>query len=581
MNINNYLRKGFQAYAPILISIFLAKCGNTAPTTPATSTVTTNGSSVAKSPVFSPYAGAYATVQNVTISSGTTGAAICYTVDGSTPSCNTSGGCLTGTTYTVPIIVGSQVLTAIACASGSADSAITSGIYTITTTRTANPYFSPASGSYTTDKVISIYADPGAAIYYTTDGTTPTTASIPYFTPITLGGAKTIKAMAIKNWVLNSQVSVADYKILQTAQVNMSLLPGNYATAQTVALTTLTPGATIYYTTNGTTPSTTVGGSTMLYGAPISVSANTTIKAIAASVGYTSSPVSSATYTIGGTATYALGGWVSGLQGGTLVLQNNGGDDLTLTANGPFAFPTPLVAAAAFNVTVLTQPLPQTCRVDIDNTGAATGGAMPAANFVSVSVSCSPVSLPIADTGQTSCWDTAGALIPCLATGMDGAFSNIPFARNFSVPTAHATYTTNYTTTDYVTGLVWKTCSEGQGEGTGNCQGAGVASLWGATTANWTNAGLQCRALNDANAGAGYAGRTSWRLPAKKELESLVHYQSNASIDWSFPGSTLISYWSSTTLTGTPASAWHVNFGSWIGNNPKTILFYVRCVSGP
>ena len=70
-------------------------------------------------------------------------------------------------------------------------------------------------------------------------------------------------------------------------------------------------------------------------------------------------------------APFSIGGTVSGLTG-TLVLQNNGGDNLSLTGNGNFIFKTELANASAYVVTVLTQPVDQFCTVN-GGTGAATG----------------------------------------------------------------------------------------------------------------------------------------------------------------------------------------------------------------
>ena len=53
---------------------------------------------------------------------------------------------------------------------------------------------------------------------------------------------------------------------------------------------------------------------------------------------------------------YSIGGTVSGLAGSGLVLQNNGGDDLAISADGSFTFATPLVDGSSYEVTVLTQP---------------------------------------------------------------------------------------------------------------------------------------------------------------------------------------------------------------------------------
>jgi len=77
-----------------------------------------------------------------------------------------------------------------------------------------------------------------------------------------------------------------------------------------------------------------------------------------------------------------IGGTVSGLSG-TVVLQNNGGDDKSISANGPFTFATAITTGSAYNVTVLTQPsVPaQTCQV-------ANGSGTAGANITSVQITC-------------------------------------------------------------------------------------------------------------------------------------------------------------------------------------------------
>ena len=70
---------------------------------------------------------------------------------------------------------------------------------------------------------------------------------------------------------------------------------GGYTSPQTVTISTTTSGATIRYTTDGSTPSSTVG---TVYSDPISILTTTTIKAIAYESGWTDSSVASATYTI-------------------------------------------------------------------------------------------------------------------------------------------------------------------------------------------------------------------------------------------------------------------------------------------
>ena len=60
------------------------------------------------------------------------------------------------------------------------------------------------------------------------------------------------------------------------------------------------------------------------------------------------------------TSSFTVGGTVSGLAAGaSLVLRNNGGNDLTVTSSGSFAFTTPLASGATYAVTVSTQPSPR------------------------------------------------------------------------------------------------------------------------------------------------------------------------------------------------------------------------------
>src|SRR6185437_8896133 len=78
------------------------------------------------------------------------------------------------------------------------------------------------------------------------------------------------------------------------ATPTFSLAPGTYNSAQTITITEATQGATIYYTTDGSTPTT---GSSV-YSGPISLSQSTTLKAIAVASGYDPSSIASATYNI-------------------------------------------------------------------------------------------------------------------------------------------------------------------------------------------------------------------------------------------------------------------------------------------
>ncbi|WP_028387723.1 DUF1566 domain-containing protein [Legionella fairfieldensis] len=84
------------------------------------------------------------------------------------------------------------------------------------------------------------------------------------------------------------------------------------------------------------------------------------------------------------TNTRSVGGSVTGLAvSESVVLQNNGGDTLTVNSNGAFTFPTPIAQGATYNVTILTQPATQTCTV---TSGSGTAGG---SNITTVQVQCS------------------------------------------------------------------------------------------------------------------------------------------------------------------------------------------------
>jgi hypothetical protein len=160
----------------------------------------------------------------------------------------------------------------------------------------ATPTFNPPAGSYSGSTTVTISTTtPNAAIYYTTDGTAPSTASTLYTAAITLTTTTTLNAVAVESGFVQSNNATAAYVIAaQTAPPDFMPAPGSYVTAQMVTLTDDTANATIYYTIDGSMPS----HSSAVYSQPISVGATTTIRAIASSAGLSDSAVVSATYNI-------------------------------------------------------------------------------------------------------------------------------------------------------------------------------------------------------------------------------------------------------------------------------------------
>ena len=99
-------------------------------------------------------------------------------------------------------------------------------IKSITITYTASPStptcetptFSPAAGVYTSAQNVTISTTTeGATIYYTKDGSTPTTSSTPYTGAIAVSSTTTIKAIAVKASYDNSAVATATYTIIEHA----------------------------------------------------------------------------------------------------------------------------------------------------------------------------------------------------------------------------------------------------------------------------------------------------------------------------------------------------------------------------
>ena len=241
-------------------------------------------------PSFSPVPGTYLDPQDIDISTPTAGASIRYTTDGSVPTDTI------GTLYTGPVhIADSLTLKAVAYRAGWRTSSVTSGTYTIGL-HVAAPTFSPGPGTYTSAQNITITAaTPGATIRYTIDGSTPTeTSGTLYTAPVHLSESVTLKAVAYRTGWTTSTVTSGNYAIgLTVVAPEFSVAPGLYAAAKDVAITTITTGATIRYTTNGSTPTETVG---IIYTGPVRIGESLTLKAVAYRTGLTTSSVTTGEY---------------------------------------------------------------------------------------------------------------------------------------------------------------------------------------------------------------------------------------------------------------------------------------------
>jgi hypothetical protein len=263
----------------------------------------------ALSPTISPAAGTYPGPLTVTMNTGSSGVNIYYTTSGSSA---TTGSPV----YTAPITISaSEQVYAIAGATGWTQSAQAGAYYTIEP-YTATPTFSPAAGTYNSTQTVSISdATSGATIYYTTNGIAPTTSSSVYSGPITVGATETVKAFAVASGHSNSAVGSAGYT-LQVLAPGFYTTPGTYTSSVNVQMYDNTSGAAIYYTTDGSTPTT----SSPQYSSYVTVSSTETIKAIGALAGYSTSSVTSGTFTIAPYAAQPTLSLSSGTYSGTQTL---------------------------------------------------------------------------------------------------------------------------------------------------------------------------------------------------------------------------------------------------------------------
>lgn len=174
-----------------------------------------------------------------------------------------------------------------------------------------------------------------------------------------------------------------------------------------------------------------------------------------------------------------------------------------------------------------------------------------------------PVGFGLPDTGQTSCYDVAGAIIPCPTPGatlaQDGSYQAAVTQPNYTIqnPVAGSSVTV-----DNITGLMWVTDPVGAFTG---------------GTYSWLNAINACENLN-------YATYNDWRLPNVRELLSIVNHQNlSPRINTIYFSNTQNSnYWTSTSAAYDPTNvAWRVDFGTAnLTTTLKSYTGYVRCVRG-
>lgn len=122
---------------------------------------------------------------------------------------------------------------------------------------------------------------------------------------------------------------------------------------------------------------------------------------------------------------YTIGGTVSGLSD-SVVLQNNGTDNETVSSDGTFTFSTALTDGSAYAVTVFTQPTGQTCTVTnssgtVDNANVTNVAVTCVSNVTTLSASVSTLGLSVNDTGLNAALTGTSRLITITNAGTSPA----------------------------------------------------------------------------------------------------------------------------------------------------------------
>ncbi len=265
------------------------------------------------------------------------------------------------------------------------------------------------------------------------------------------------------------------------------------------------------------------------------------------------------TLTATAAAGYSFSGWSSPCSG-------SGSCQLTMDAAKAVTATFIQTCGSSHTSIVTTAPAANLCNSGTPTSVTGTGpwswicqGASngPDADCVAYKQGGAVVQIP--QTGQSACFDAAGAPTGCAGTGQDGELR-----MGLVAPVPRITDNGDQTVTDNLSGLIWS-------------KNGNIAS----GTKNWHEALDYIKNLNGSN----YQGHNDWRLPDINELQSLISRGAGNQADWlnsgGFTAASANFYWSSSTVAGLAIYAWGVAMNNgYVGMNTKTLNFYVWPVRG-
>lgn len=332
------------------------------------------------------------------------------------------------------------------------------------------------------------------------------------------------------------------------------------------------------------------------------------------------------------TNTYTIGGSISGLIANGMVLQNNGGDNLSVSSGATtFQFATPVNYNGSYNVTVLTQAPGHTCVVTNGSGSGVTG------NITSVSISCTVVTTltGISPTSGTASGGASVTLSGVLLTGATSVtfggsaatFVNVVNSSTVTVVTpkvsagvVNVVITAPGGTSTLTNAYTFQATAIGQSSGGGKiaCLNGGLVNMI-ATNANistntgWGGQGTSAGAFSTTNGatntttivtalgtGTTYAARlcsdyeidsqgntpcqagnacyNDWFLPAGNSTAASSQINCLYNNRVAIGGFSAISYWSSTEITGNTANMQNFVDGTIAARLKGSIITGTRCV---
>lgn len=335
-----------------------------------------------------------ATDGGVTLSCATSGATIYYTTNGTTPTASS-------TKYSAGFtVLDGTTVKAIAIKDGTS-SEVASKTYSA-------PAVNAPTISIGTSGTVTISGDSGATIYYTTDGTTPTTSSTKYSSAFSVPSGTTVKAIAVR-YGKTSSVSSQTYTASSVAAPTISI-----STAGVVTLSGAS-GASIYYTTNGSAPTT----SSTKYASSFTVTHGVTVKAIAVLNGVTSS-VASSTYTAPAVSTPTISISASG----SVTISGDSGTTVYYTTNGSTPTTSSTKYTTSFAVADGTTVKAIAVRYGRSSSVATATYTKASVSAPVISItSAGVVTITCATSGAAIYYDTGGATPTTSSTKYSGSFT--------------------------------------------------------------------------------------------------------------------------------------------------------------